>query len=511
MPKPLRVLMLEGREADAEQLTRLLEQSGFAVQRQRVDSEAAYLAALGPEIDLVLAEALPGYDALAALRNLRQRGLDTPFFIVSGTVDEDLAVACMKEGADDFLFKDRLARLGRAVAAALEQRRLRGEKRLAEEMLRHSEMRFRAIVENSADGLALLDRTGTITYVTPATSQLLGYRPEELAGRRGIDVIHPADLERLTAQVGDGLAQPGGRATGVCRCRHRDGEWRWIEVVVSNLLAEPSVQALVVNYRDITLRMQLERQTQELLLAREIQRGLFPEGIPELAGLDVAGRSYPAEIVGGDYFDFLPLDDRGLAVVIGDVSGHGFGPALVMAQTHAALRALTSTYRVGGRRRFDRVAPTVGLLEQLLRLDLTRDGYLTLGLAHLDLRTRALSYVGAGHPPGFILDAAGNVKAQLKCQNPPLGVGQSEFHASQAVPLDPGDLVLLFTDGILEARAPDGTVFGVERGLAIVRIYRNDPASEIVRNLYHAVRAFTLEGPQADDMTAIVIKVNTAV
>jgi serine phosphatase RsbU (regulator of sigma subunit) len=240
----------------------------------------------------------------------------------------------------------------------------------------------------------------------------------------------------------------------------------------------------------------------ELRVARHIQQRLFPAASPRVAGLDISGRSYPAEARGGDYFDYIPLPDGALALVIGDVSGHGMGPALVMASTRAHLRALAQTHTD--------VSAMLSLANQALLED-TDDQFVTLLLARLDPRRRTLVYASAGHPTGYVLDRHGGVKAELASTGLPLGVqAGADFPSSGAVPLEAGDMVLLLTDGNTEARSRDNTPFGSRRVLSLARLYRADPAGRIVENLYHAVRAFSQGLPQDDDISAVVVKVAAA-
>src|SRR5581483_10317530 len=133
---------------------------------------------------------------------------------------------------------------------------------------------------------------------------------------------------------------------------------------------------------------------EEIRLARQIQQKLFPAPALPLPGFDVSGVSHPAEATGGDYFDYLPLPDGSLGVVIGDVSGHGFGPALLMAELRAYLRAfLLSRADVG---------EIVGLLNRALADDAPEGYFATLLLARLDPATRSLVYASAGHSPGYV-------------------------------------------------------------------------------------------------------------
>jgi PAS domain S-box-containing protein len=247
----------------------------------------------------------------------------------------------------------------------------------------------------------------------------------------------------------------------------------------------------------------------EFRVARRIQQRLFPTAVPRMAGFDIGGQSYgfdisgasyPAEATGGDYFDYIPLIDGGLGIVVGDVSGHGVGPALLMAETRAYLRALARSHA--------KVGDILTRANEVLAPDIEDGRFITLLLARLDPRTRQFEYASAGHTTGYVLNAAGRVKFALPSLSIPLGVlPDGEFSASEPMALEAGDLVLLFTDGVVEARSPDDVGFGIQRALDIVRVYRADPARLIVANLYHAVRAFTQNTPQNDDITAVVVRV----
>jgi serine phosphatase RsbU (regulator of sigma subunit) len=269
--------------------------------------------------------------------------------------------------------------------------------------------------------------------------------------------------------------------------------------VNSNLLAR-SLRYATERFRRREAERALRENRAQMHAAREIQQRLFPAAAPRLPGLDIGGASFPAEATGGDYFDYVPMLDGTLGVVVGDVTGHGFGPALVMASTRAYLRALAQTHAD--------VATVLKLTNRVLAADVGTDRFVTLLLARLDPQGRALVWGNAGHPTGYVLDALGLVKHQLSSTAIPLGVlPECDFPAGEAVPLAPGDMVVLLTDGVVEARAPDDTTFGTQRVFDVVRLYRHDPARLIVSNLYHAVRAFSQGAPQVDDITAVVIKV----
>jgi serine phosphatase RsbU (regulator of sigma subunit) len=245
----------------------------------------------------------------------------------------------------------------------------------------------------------------------------------------------------------------------------------------------------------------MHRTDLESQVARRIQRKLFPAAPPALPGFDIAGITCPAEATGGDYFDYVPMLQDGVGVVVGDVSGHGFGPALLMASTRAYLRAFAQTQSDLGE--------LLSLLNRVLILDTEDDRFVTIVLARFDPQKKSFVYASAGHPTGYVLDASGHIRLSLPSTDLPLAIRPGEgFSSSPIIKLEPGELVVLLSDGVIEALAPDGAPFGSTRAVNIVRVYRRDPAARIVSNLYHAVRAFSQNMPQLDDITAVVIKVD---
>ncbi len=264
IPTPLQVLIVDDRQADAELMLRELRQAGFDPRWHRVETENEFLTHLEYRPDVILADHnLSQFDGLRALELLRKRGVDIPFILVSGSVGEDLAVSAVKGGAADYLLKDRMARLGAAVTHALEERRLRNDEGEIIRLLRVSEKRFRALIENSLDGIMLLAEDGTILYESPAGGRILGYSPSERIGRPSSLLegrVHPDDRDRLATLFTRLVESPGMSFTSVHRIRHLDGSYRWIEAVWKNLLSEPSVGAIVSNYRDITERKENEEE-----------------------------------------------------------------------------------------------------------------------------------------------------------------------------------------------------------------------------------------------------------
>jgi PAS domain S-box-containing protein len=262
---PLRVLIVEDSPDDADLAVLELSRGGFEVEWSRVETPEAFRAALHPGLDIILSDyVMPRFDGLRALKLLLESGLPIPFILVSGTIGEDTAVAAMRLGATDYLLKDRLARLAPAVRLALAQRQMRVAADQAEAALRQSEARFRALIENSSDGVLLADAEGAILYASPAAARLLGYPPAEFLGRS----LFPLTESDVDAQArnafGAWLRAPGQPIAFQLRVAHRDGHARWVEAVGTNLLADPTVGAVVVNYRDISERVQRERELEAI-------------------------------------------------------------------------------------------------------------------------------------------------------------------------------------------------------------------------------------------------------
>ncbi len=176
----LRVLILDDQPQDAERLVAELRRAGYDPDWDRVDTPAEFLALVAPTPDLILGEySLPQYGALQALAALHEHELDVPFIVVTGSISDEMAAECIKQGAIDYLLKDRLARLGRAVMQAMEQRRLRKEKRQAEERLRVQA----TALEAAANAIMITDRTGAVAWVNAAFTSLTGYTAAEVSGR----------------------------------------------------------------------------------------------------------------------------------------------------------------------------------------------------------------------------------------------------------------------------------------------------------------------------------------
>lgn len=246
-------------------------------------------------------------------------------------------------------------------------------------------------------------------------------------------------------------------------------------------------------------RRVLDRQRYELSIARALQQSWLPTAALRFAGIDMGGASVPASETGGDYFDFIRFSDEHLLVAVGDVSGHGLGPAMMMADARASLRALALT-----RMNIDSM---VNLVNVRICEDSLEDTFFTLFLALLNPHTDSLTYYNAGHCPGFLFGADGAVKSKLDSTDFPIGLFRDHvYNKSSVAQLESGDLLLMMTDGVFEAMSPSGEMFGITRALEIVRECRHLEASEIIEILIETVQAFEVTALR-DDVTAVVVKI----
>ncbi|MGA8101577.1 MAG: SpoIIE family protein phosphatase [Candidatus Acidiferrales bacterium] len=244
-----------------------------------------------------------------------------------------------------------------------------------------------------------------------------------------------------------------------------------------------------------------EKRNREMELAREVQERLFPQEFPRLAGLDYAAKCRPALVVGGDYYDFIPVSDTVLVIAIGDVSGKGISAALLMATLRAFLRGQA----------IDRHTDLTAVITDLNRLvyeSSASDRYATFFLAVLDSSSRILRYVNAGHNSPILLRAAGTGADLLRLDEGGTVVGlmPDGSWAQGQVRLEAGDLLVAFTDGISEAMSASHEEWGVDRLIAALRTTCSVASQVTLDGLMASADAFVAGAPQHDDMTLIVMR-----
>jgi serine phosphatase RsbU (regulator of sigma subunit) len=246
-----------------------------------------------------------------------------------------------------------------------------------------------------------------------------------------------------------------------------------------------------------TVEQQRDSLLSDLELAAEVQRLFLPSARPAIAGLDIAGMMHPARGVGGDYFDYFPIDADTTQVVIADVAGKGVAAALLMSATAAAMRLEANRNR--------------NMLQQVEKLN-TEIGavsdpekYVTLLVGEIDTTKRIMQYVNCGHNPALLFRAKTGTLTRLDSSCPPIGLAPVEICELALENLMAGDVLVLYTDGVTEAENRLGEEFGMQRLSATIRDGSSLSAEDLMTNIYNAAADFCGDDFN-DDVTILVVK-----
>jgi sigma-B regulation protein RsbU (phosphoserine phosphatase) len=427
--KELRILHLEDVATDVELVERQLRHSGL----QFVVHHAANRHEFTREVeefhpDVVLADySLPDFDGLSAVRMVRQRDPDLPIIVVTGVLGDEAAVSMIKAGANDYILKDRLGRLGLAVERAVLE-------------AAQSRARKRAEVEVYTLNAELEQRVITRTAQLQAANQL---KEELVIHERAISV----ELEQLRA-------------------------------------------------RDVEVGLRIQTS---LLLSQP----------PRVPGLDIAAFTVPSQGIDGDFYIFLTYPDLSLDVVVGDVMGKGIPAALLGAATKSQVFKAVS-YLLAATR--DGTLPRPKDIVMLAHAEIVRhlidlESFVTLCYARLDLNRRILTLVDCGHTGIVHWHASTQTCEVLRGDNLPLGIREGEVFDQISAAFELHDILLLYSDGITEARNPDGELFGIERLMAHVKANAALDPPLLTDSIRRTVSEFAGVALPGDDLTTVVIRI----
>src|SRR5215212_6523389 len=400
------------------------------------------------------------------------------------------------------------------------------------EELRQQKEYFEALVLNSPVAIAIMDLDEKVVSWNPAAERLFGYSQAQAVGRSIDDLVAGtpemhAEVLEYTRHVSD-----DNRVDAVTRRSRKDGTLVDVELLAVPVTVGEDQVGTYAMYHDITqlkrieeevrqLNKDLERRVterteqlksamakqqeaaqererieQELRVARLIQHTLLPKSLPELEGHQIAVHYQPAREVGGDFYDFLDLSDGRLGLIVGDVSGKGVPAAIVMAIARTLLRA---AYRMG--------SPAPGeILEQvnnILYRDIPANMFVTCLAALLDSKTGRLHYANAGHDAPYVRHADG--VGRLRARGMPLGLMPNMIYEQKEITLEPGESVLLYSDGLVEAHDPRREMFGFPRMQSFVGAHPD--AATLIESLLAELERFTgEEWQQEDDITLLTLQ-----
>lgn len=332
----------------------------------------------------------------------------------------------------------------------------------------------------------------------------------ETVQRRIQDALHISTIHLMPAGTTSAIAGPGSvlfrlatpdQDYGALLLGPKRSEEPYSRRDLQLLESVTSQTALALDVARLTATVaaetaQRERLHNELEIASQVQQRLFPKRAPQVEGLDLAGCCVPAQSVGGDYYDFLPTPGSAIGLAIGDVAGKGVPAALLMAGLQASLRGLI----LGG---VTDLRELVAKLNLLVYEASPANRFATFFYGLYDPATAVLRYSSAGHNPSLLRKTTGEVH-WLKTPGVGLGLTRRAQYAQAETRLDPGDLLVLYTDGVTEARNPQGEEFGESRLQSA--IVAAPTAQAAVDRLLQELKSFAAEAPQHDDITLIVAR-----
>lgn len=265
--------------------------------------------------------------------------------------------------------------------------------------------------------------------------------------------------------------------------------------ILTTLASVASIR--VENARLLEERFERERMERELELATEIQQRFQPSAPPVLDGYEFQGISFSCYEIGGDYYDFISRDDGKMLIALGDVSGKGTAAALLMSSLHASIHAQVSAK--------NSLPETVCSVNQYLAHNTPANRFVTLFVAELDPETGALNYINAGHNPPLIGRRDGRIE-QLDSGGFPLGIMPMAEYEQGTLRLDPGEVLVIYSDGVSEAANLNGDEFGLERLSQVIQKNLAASASGLRDKVESALSSFTQTAPAGDDITLVIVK-----
>jgi serine phosphatase RsbU (regulator of sigma subunit) len=290
----------------------------------------------------------------------------------------------------------------------------------------------------------------------------------------------------------------GAKVFGIIYADSPLAEGRFTEDHLKVLTTLASVAAIrVENARLTEEQMERERLEREQQVASEIQQRFLPATAPIVPGYELQGISFPCYEIGGDYYDFIQRDDGRLVVALGDVSGKGTAAALLMSSLHAAVHAQADIH--------NSLAKTIGAVNRYLVESIPANRFVTLFYAELDPKSRALAFLNAGHNPPLIVHSGGTME-QLAAGGLPLGIMPNADFREGRTQLHPGDVLVIYSDGVSEACNPGGEEFGPTRLYEVVARNMDASAGGIRDRIESALTKFCQGTPAADDITLVICK-----
>ena len=485
----MKILLVEDNPLDRKFVTQSLRQvEGFEYELVLCESLAEAVEQLvESHFDVILLDLwLPDCEGMETCHRILVAAPDIPVVVMTATDDRALATEAIRSGAQDYLVKGAFpgSAIARVLRYAIDRQHFHCE-------LAQRDNRFREVLSHVPAIIWTTNLALEITGAVGAGLPLINLDPRQIEGHP-LTELFPATSETVGAVRAHQRALEGQSVAF-------ETEWleRIFEVKINPLHESNRVVVGTIGVAlDVTERRTLDR---EIHFARLVQEALLPADHPRLEGFEIAGGSHPAKQTCGDWFDYLMFPDGSLGLVVGDVSGKGFGPAILSATMTAYLEVLAENH--------SNVQEILSVCNRLVCKRCLDGQFAVLSLGRLQPGLRTLTYGGAGESM-LIVSRSGELKHNVLSSGLPMGLQDDlGYEAPSQVTLEPGDILLLLTDGFREAANRDGDLFGKARVVETVAANSHASAAEIFTALLQAARKFADGHHQQDDMTGIVVKV----
>lgn len=382
-----------------------------------------------------------------------------------------------------------------------------------QDALMQSEKRTRLIIDSSLNAIILMDSYGIITDWNHRAVKMFGWAINEAIGQRLDELIIPerfrsAHRKGLKAFLHSGIGPILNKQIEHVALR-RDGTEFPVEISISPLkLGNTYIFSGFVH--DISARKAAEQEIQEtqvqlaiaqseIKMARKIQTSLLPAKPIKTQQFEVTGYCLPADQVGGDYYDYFYRSEDQLDMLIADVSGHSFGPAMFMVEARSAIRVEA--------KRSGMPADTLRLLNNFLFQDLNAaDYFITLFYCQYDINEQRLSFANSGHPLPLYYNAEQKSCYKLNAEGLILGIREDVVFEEKTLSINNGDVILIYTDGLIEAEDPFGEFFGLERLSKAFLEHAEQSPQILIDSILDYLKRFCMREVFTDDITLLVFK-----
>ena len=291
--------------------------------------------------------------------------------------------------------------------------------------------------------------------------------------------------------IDDAILKADSKTLGKCEVCH--------EVVETELLEVDYTACVCIEHLSEKERRALES---ELELAQDVQKMLLPQEVPNIPGLEIAAFSRPAQIVGGDYFDFVDFSNGLHGLAIADVAGHGVSASLHMASIQALLRTLVPVN--------NSPAEVMRQVHKLFIHNIRFETFVTFFTGAFDPSTNKFTYCNAGHQPPLVLRKSKSKEKSVVLLRPTgaaIGLVEKSEFGEKTIDLQKGDLLVLYTDGVTEAMNTDNQEFGRERLETLIQQVEGLPVQEVIQKIRLSLEEFSEDKPLADDTTIVICKI----